>query len=64
MSQDHFLVGSISVSDVRSRKLEADIRERAARARTAAKKIDAALERAERREWGHKKYGDERRGLQ
>lgn len=55
--------GGISVSDVASRKLEADVRERKSKKDQAAKKIDAALERADRREWGQKKHGDERRGL-
>lgn len=55
--------GGVSVSDVSSRKLDADVRERKSKQDQAAKKIDAALERAERREWGLKKHGDEKRGL-
>lgn len=52
---------SVEVSDRFTQKIDRMVAEsRAAAARASAVKQEA-LERAERREWAHKKYGDERR---
>jgi hypothetical protein len=43
------------------RALDKVVRDGAAEARESQKTRDRALENAERREWAHRKYGDERR---
>lgn len=49
------------VSDAASRHLDKGLRERDSEQRKTKRTRESALERAERREWAHKKYGTETR---
>ncbi len=52
---------AIEVNDRVTRAIEREVQAGKSEERQARRVLDEAIERAERREWAHKKYGDERR---
>lgn len=51
----------IEVNDALTDAIKREVRKGESEDRESKKVTEAALERAERREWAHKKFGDERR---